>query len=158
MFTRRQSGSSGVGTAIAGLFGGVSRADKFEVSKADAEWQRVLSKEQFYVMRHRGTEAPGSSALADNHAVGTYHCAGCDQPLFASDAKFESGTGWPSFDRALSNSVATSTDYFMLIPRTEVHCRRCGSHLGHVFSDGPAPTGQRYCTNGVSLKFVPADS
>ena len=109
-------------------------------------------------MRHHGTERPFSSPLNAEKRKGTFACAGCGLPLFASDTKFESGTGWPSFFRPLANAVATSSDRSLLMPRTEVHCRRCGGHLGHVFEDGPPPTGLRYCINGVALTFAPAAS
>lgn len=157
MFTRRQFGFSGVGAAVVGLATGAARATPtdFEVAKSDVEWRRLLSKEQFYVLRQHGTERPRSSPLDKTYDLGTYHCAGCAQPLFSSETKFNSGTGWPSFYQPLADSIDTSTDYYLVMPRTEVHCRHCGGHLGHVFNDGPHPTGLRYCVNGVSLKFVP---
>lgn len=129
---------------------------KFEIVKTDDEWRKILTKEQFYVLRKHGTERPFTHALNDNKAAGTYHCAGCELPLYSSETKFDSRTGWPSFWDALENAVGTTTDYFIGYPRTEVHCRRCGGHLGHIFDDGPAPTGKRHCINGVSLKFVEA--
>jgi peptide-methionine (R)-S-oxide reductase len=131
-------------------------AEKFEIEKSDAEWRRILTPAQYNVLRQHGTERAGTSPLNKEKRKGTFACAGCDLPLFSSDTKFESGTGWPSFWQPLANAVGTSTDssYFMM--RTEVHCRRCGGHLGHVFDDGPKPTGQRYCMNGVALKFAPA--
>ncbi|MDO9384883.1 MAG: peptide-methionine (R)-S-oxide reductase MsrB [Hyphomicrobiaceae bacterium] len=156
MFTRRQFGFTGVGAAIVGFVNGSARAsEKFEISKSDADWQRILSKEQFHVLRKQGTEPPRSSPLDKTYDPGTYHCAGCDLALFSSETKFDSGTGWPSFYEPLNNAVETSTDYHLIMARTEVHCRRCGGHLGHVFEDGPKPTGLRYCMNGVSLKFAP---
>ena len=122
---------------------------------SDADWHKRLTPEQFQVLRKHGTERPGSSALNHEKRKGTFACAGCDLPLFASDTKFESGTGWPSFYQPLPNAVATTTDRSMFMTRTEVHCSRCEGHLGHVFDDGPKPTGLRYCMNGVSLKFMP---
>ncbi|MBW4466412.1 MAG: peptide-methionine (R)-S-oxide reductase MsrB [Pegethrix bostrychoides GSE-TBD4-15B] len=132
----------------------VQAASAFEISKTEAEWQKILTPEQFNVLRKQGTERPYSSPLAEQHGTGQYHCAGCDLPLFSSDTKFDSGTGWPSFFQPLPNAVLTSEDTTLLMMRTEVHCRRCGGHLGHVFDDGPQPTGKRYCMNGVALKFV----
>ena len=128
------------------------------VVKTPDEWRKVLSKEQFYILREEGTERPYSSPLNNEKRKGTFVCAGCDLPLFKSETKFESGTGWPSFYRPLPNAVGTSNDRSLLIARTEVHCRRCGGHLGHVFNDGPPPTGLRYCMNGVALRFVPAEA
>ena len=115
----------------------------------------MLTPEQFRVLREHGTERAGTSPLDKHYAAGTYDCAGCDLPLFASETKFDSGTGWPSFYEPLDNAVGTTVDRSFFMTRTEVHCRRCGGHLGHVFDDGPPPTGLRYCMNGVSLKFVP---
>jgi peptide-methionine (R)-S-oxide reductase len=130
---------------------------EFEVTKTDAEWKRTLTPGQYYVLRKHDTEFAGSSPLLYEHRTGTFQCAGCGQPLFSSDAKFESGTGWPSFVRPLENAVATSSDTRMGLTRTEVHCRRCGGHLGHVFEDGPRPTGLRYCMNGTALTFTPGE-
>lgn len=129
--------------------------ETFEVTKTDSEWKKILTKEQYYVLRQHGTEAAGSSSLDKNYAKGVYNCSGCDLPLFSSETKFDSGTGWPSFFKPLENAVGSSTDFKLIYPRTEIHCRRCGGHLGHVFNDGPQPTGKRYCMNGVALKFVP---
>lgn len=133
-------------------------AGAFEITKTDEEWRKLLTREQFYVLRQHGTERPGSSPLDKTYAPGTYHCAACDLPLFASDTKYDSGTGWPSFWKPLENAVGSTTDNSLFMMRTEIHCRRCGGHLGHVFPDGPPPTGHRYCMNGVSLKFVPKPS
>jgi peptide-methionine (R)-S-oxide reductase len=120
------------------------------------QWRKKLTKEQYYILREEGTERAGSSPLNNEKRKGTYVCAGCDLPLFSSDTKFESGTGWPSFYAAIPGSVGTKVDYKIIVPRTEYHCRRCGGHQGHVFPDGPPPTGQRYCNNGDALKFIPA--
>jgi peptide-methionine (R)-S-oxide reductase len=125
------------------------------IEKSDAEWQQLLPHDTFQVMRRHGTERAGTSALNFEKRSGLYRCAGCDLPLFESATKFESGTGWPSFYRALPQAVATTTDRNYGMVRTEVHCARCGGHLGHVFPDGPRPTGERYCMNGVALKFEP---
>jgi peptide-methionine (R)-S-oxide reductase len=126
------------------------------VSHTEAEWRRLLTPAQFRVLREHDTEPPGSSPLNDEHGRGTFHCAGCDLPLFASTTKYDSRTGWPSFTTPLQDAVGTSADRLLLFARTEVHCRRCGGHLGHVFDDGPPPTGKRYCINGVALIFKPA--
>jgi peptide-methionine (R)-S-oxide reductase len=128
----------------------------FPVQRTDAEWRQRLTPEQYQVMRHHGTERPGSCALLHEKRAGTFDCAGCDTPLFESKLKFESGTGWPSFTVPLDGSVEESVDKTHGMVRTEVHCGTCGSHLGHVFPDGPPPTGLRYCINGVALNFRPA--
>ncbi len=128
----------------------------FEVQKAEEEWRKLLTKQQFDVLRKHGTEYPGSSPLNREKRKGIYSCVGCDLPLFSSETKYESGTGWPSFWQPLANAIGTKVDRSLLMTRTEVHCRRCGGHLGHVFEDGPKPTGLRYCMNGVALKFMPA--
>jgi peptide-methionine (R)-S-oxide reductase len=125
----------------------------FEVTRSDAEWRQRLTPDQFHVLRKHGTEPPGSSPLDKEYGKGTYHCAGCDLPLFSSATKFDSRTGWPSFWAPIDKAVGTSQDRTLFMVRTEVHCRRCGGHLGHVFEDGPPPTGLRYCMNGVALLF-----
>jgi peptide-methionine (R)-S-oxide reductase len=147
-----------VGGALAGSLSMKADAGTFAIRKTDAEWRAQLTPEQFRVLREHGTERAGTSPLNNEKRKGVFHCAGCEQALFASDTKFESGTGWPSFFRPLPGAVGTKTDRSFFMTRTEVHCSRCGGHLGHVFDDGPAPTGLRYCMNGVSLKFVPATS
>jgi len=129
----------------------------FQVTKTDDEWQETLSPKQYDVLRCHGTEMRGTSPLNKEKREGTFICAGCGQPLFSSDTKFESGTGWPSFYAPMDGAVGTTTDRSHMMARTEVHCQRCGGHLGHVFDDGPAPTGQRFCMNGVALKFEPKD-
>ena len=133
-----------------------SPAGDFEVTHTDAEWKQLLSADQYDVLRKAGTEAPYSSPLNDEHRRGTFSCAGCALDLFSSDTKFDSGTGWPSFWRPLDGAVLEHPDDSLGMARTEVLCRRCGSHLGHVFDDGPQPTGLRYCMNGVALTFRPA--
>lgn len=123
---------------------------------SDAQWQKRLTAPQFYVLRKAGTERAFSHPLDKEHRAGVFACAGCALPLYSSETKYDSRTGWPSFWAPLKNGIATTTDYEIGIPRTEVHCRRCGGHLGHVFNDGPKPTGKRYCMNGAALKFLPA--
>ncbi len=161
MMSRRfwLAGAGGL-AALAGLRwlrgADVAAAGPFEVEKSDAEWRRSLTPAQSDVLRRQGTEPPFSSPLDHETRKGTFACAGCALPLFSSAAKFDSRTGWPSFYQPLPNAVATSEDRSFLMKRTEVHCRRCGGHLGHVFDDGPPPTGLRYCMNGLALTFTPA--
>jgi peptide-methionine (R)-S-oxide reductase len=135
--------------------GDVEAAGRFEIEKSDSEWRRLLTRPQYEVLRLHRTETPGSSPLNHETRKGIFACAACELPLFASQAKYDSGTGWPSFYEPLPKALGRKPDYSLLLPRTEVHCRRCGGHLGHVFDDGPPPTGLRYCINGVALKFTP---
>lgn len=160
MMTRRTAGKFGLAAFAASL---ISRDDKataagpkitFEITKPPEEWKKILTKEEYYVLREHGTERAGSSSLDKNYAAGMYHCAGCNLPLYSSDTKFDSGTGWPSFWKAVDNAVGTKSDNSLFTTRTEVHCRRCGGHQGHIFPDGPKPTGDRHCINGVALKFI----
>ena len=134
-----------------------SNSNQYEVQKSEQEWKETLTPEQFRVLRKHGTERAGTSSLDKNYDDGTYVCAGCGQPLFTSETKFNSGTGWPSFYKPIEGAIDTTTDRSLFMTRTEVHCSRCGGHLGHVFNDGPKPTGQRYCMNGVSLEFAPEE-
>ncbi|WP_370227958.1 peptide-methionine (R)-S-oxide reductase MsrB [Cognatishimia sp.] len=146
-----------LGTSAFAVFGGLSGttalAANFEITRTDAEWRAMLTPLQYKVMRQEGTERAGSSPLDKNYSDGIYHCRGCDLAIYSSKHKYDSGTGWPSFYKSLANAVRTKPDRKLLRVRTEVHCRRCGSHLGHVFDDGPQPTGKRHCLNGVSLVF-----
>lgn len=132
------------------------RAESFEITMTEAEWRAKLGDAAYAVLREENTERAGSSPLNDEHRRGTFLCAGCDLPVYASETKFDSGTGWPSFYAPIEGSIGTKEDNTLFSTRTEVHCRRCGGHLGHVFNDGPPPTGLRYCMNGLALKFVPA--
>jgi peptide-methionine (R)-S-oxide reductase len=148
-------------TAFPWLRAGSARAAEkktgtFEVEKTDAEWRAQLTPAQYNILRKEGTEPPGSSPLLKEHRKGIFACAGCDLPLYSSETKFESGTGWPSFWKPLDNAVGETRDTTFGIARTEIHCRRCGGHLGHVFDDGPKPTGLRYCMDGLALVFHPA--
>jgi peptide-methionine (R)-S-oxide reductase len=140
------------------LTGSPARAadETFEVTKTDAEWRKQLTPQQYDILRKEGTERPYSSPLNKEKRKGTFACAGCDNALFASDTKFESGTGWPSFWKPLDNAVGERRDSTLGMVRTEIHCRRCGGHLGHVFDDGPKPTGLRYCMDGFAMVFKPA--
>lgn len=156
MLTRRTILFSGAAIGVAAVLRqpSVGVAETFEVTKTDTEWRKILTSDQYDVLRREGTEAPGSSPLNHEKQAGIFHCAGCALPLFSSKTKFDSGTGWPSFWAPLDHAVETTTDRSFGMSRTEVHCRRCGGHLGHVFNDGPKPTGLRYCMNGVALAFV----
>jgi peptide-methionine (R)-S-oxide reductase len=148
------SGAAAVGMMLGGADQLFAKT-RFAVTKTDAQWRKLLSPAAFNVLRREDTERPYTSALNKEKRQGTYACAGCAKPLFSSATKFESGTGWPSFFRPLAGGIGTTTDYKIGFPRTEVHCSRCGGHLGHVFDDGPKPTGKRYCMNGVAMKFTP---
>lgn len=141
---------------VAACGDGAAEAKDFPVRYSEAEWKRRLSPAQFRILRQQGTERPYSSSLLKEERKGFYLCAADGNPLFASDTKFESGTGWPSFYQPLRGGIGTSTDFKLGYPRTEVHCARCGGHLGHVFDDGPKPTGKRYCMNGDAMAFRPA--
>jgi peptide-methionine (R)-S-oxide reductase len=138
------------------LLGRAEAEETFEVTRTEAEWRAMLTPAEYRVMREEGTERAGSSPLDKLYAPGVYHCRGCDLAVYSSDAKYDSGTGWPSFWEALPDAVGTKPDRSLFTVRTEVHCRRCGSHFGHIFDDGPAPTGKRHCLNGVALAFVEA--
>ncbi len=164
MLDRRQIISSiavvGGFLGLRALFGSsaIHAAGPFEVVKTDDEWRKQLTPKQYAILRKHGTEAPGASGLLREHRKGTFVCAGCDLELFASETKFESGTGWPSFYQPLPNAVGETKDTSYGMVRTEIHCRRCGGHLGHVFDDGPKPTGLRYCMNGDALLFRAAQT
>lgn len=151
---------SGCATAalLLGLGGTAAVAETFEVTLSNAEWRKRLDPQAYAVLRERATERAFTSPLNDEHRPGVFVCKGCVLPLFSARTKFDSGTGWPSFWRPLPKAVRTSIDHDLGYARTEVHCRRCGGHLGHVFKDGPPPTGLRYCMNGAALRFVPSKS
>lgn len=147
---------AGLGLVSLAVLGGRragAAGERPPLERTDAQWKAMLSPQAYDVLRHEGTERPFSSPLNDEKRAGTYHCAGCELPLFAHATKFDSGTGWPSFWQPLPKAIATSIDFETGVPRTEVHCARCGGHLGHVFNDGPKPTGKRYCMNGDALLF-----
>lgn len=135
----------------------MTTSEKDRVERSEEEWREQLTEEQYRVLRREGTERAGTSPLNHEKRSGTFHCAGCGAPLFKSEAKYESGTGWPSFYEPLPGALETKRDFKMILPRTEYHCARCGGHQGHRFNDGPAPTGERYCNNGVALTFHPDD-
>ncbi len=164
--TNRRTIVGVIAAAGAALFGlrwmndeeAMAETKTFEVTKTAEQWKRQLTPSQYNVLRNHGTERPGTSPLNQEKRKGVFACAGCDLPLFSSDTKYESGTGWPSFWQPLPNAVGTKSDRSMLMNRTEVHCHRCGGHLGHVFEDGPKPTGLRYCMNGVAMTFKPASA
>jgi peptide-methionine (R)-S-oxide reductase len=161
MMTRRKISLAALGAAAAASVGLASKGsaggnkEVFRVTKTPEEWKKTLTPEQYYVLREHGTERAGTSPLDKTYTPGTYVCAGCDLPVFTSETKFDSGTGWPSFYAPIDKAVGTSTDRSFFMTRTEVHCAQCGGHLGHVFDDGPKPTGKRYCMNGVAMKFTP---
>ena len=147
------------GAALGGCGNAAPRPpERFAFQLSDAEWRKRLSPAAYDVLRHEGTESPYSSPLNNEHRAGVFSCRGCALPAFSSRTKFDSGTGWPSFWAPLAGAVATRNDSSLMMDRTEVHCRRCGGHLGHVFDDGPKPTGKRYCMNGVAMGFTPARS
>jgi peptide-methionine (R)-S-oxide reductase len=154
--TDRRTFLTGVAVAALLAAGRGRAAGTFEVTLSDAEWRARLTPEAFAVLRQEGTEPPYTSPLLNEKRPGTFNCAGCDLPLYDASTKYDSGTGWPSFWQEIEGSIGTSTDYKLIYPRTEVHCRRCGGHLGHIFDDGPPPTGKRHCINGVALSFHPS--
>jgi peptide-methionine (R)-S-oxide reductase len=161
MMTRRlfllSGGVAAMALSAAWLRSGpAGAAQTFEVTHTEAEWRALLTQEQFAVLRQAATERAGTSPLLNEHRKGIFACAGCDLDLYSSDTKYDSGTGWPSFWQPLENAVGTEEDLTFGMVRTSVHCRRCGGHLGHVFDDGPQPTGLRYCMNGIALTFKPA--
>ena len=157
LFERRSliaaAGLGGVAFLIGRASTPADAAQRFEITRSDAQWRKQLGPQRYYILRQAGTEHAGTSPLNREHRRGVFTCAGCALPLFSSATKFDSGTGWPSFFRPLPNAVVTRADHSLLMERTEVLCRRCGGHLGHVFDDGPRPTGLRYCMNGLALQF-----
>ena len=157
--------SAGITVSLAGavaawkaMLPGSARAEDFELTRTEAEWRALLTEEQYAVLREEATEYPGTSPLLGEKRPGTYHCAGCDLALYPSTTKYESGTGWPSFWDSLPGAIGTKMDRSLFMTRTEVHCRRCGGHLGHIFEDGPPPTGKRHCLNGAALTFRPTSA
>jgi len=155
MLTRRRY-LLGTGAALALLpLCGARAAEAFEVTKSEAAWRRLLSRDEYAVLREEATERAGSSPLLHEKRAGLYHCRGCDLAVYSSEHKYDSGTGWPSFWRALPDAIGTKEDNSFFATRTEVHCRRCGGHFGHIFDDGPPPTGERHCLNGLALSFTP---
>jgi len=163
--SRRHFGIFGAAAALAGAVvaprvysAGKTEKKQFEITKTSEEWKKLLTPEQYHVLRDHGTEYAFSSPLDKTYAPGVYNCAGCDLPLYSSETKFDSRTGWPSFWEPIDGAIGTSEDWGFFMKRTEVHCSRCGGHIGHVFDDGPPPTGLRYCMNGVAMKFVPKAS
>jgi len=162
MLTRRKLGLGVAATALAACTKTGHEAQAVETKLSDqdwasisaTEWQQLLTEQEFYVLRQEGTERPFTSPLNDEKRAGTFVCAGCELPLFKADHKFDSGTGWPSFFQAIDGALETKKDFKLVLPRTEYHCARCGGHQGHVFKDGPQPTGLRYCNNGIALDFV----
>ena len=161
MIDRRILLASAAGVLAAFRWLGVPTAkatEKFEIEKSDAEWRAQLTPQQYEILRKEGTERPGSSPLLNEHRKGIFACAGCSLDLFASETKFDSGTGWPSFWKPLPHAVDEASDRSLMMDRTKVSCHRCGGHLGHVFDDGPKPTGLRYCMNGVAMTFKPTNA
>ena len=164
MWSRRDVTLTGIGALLVGGIGwrhanaqSGAKAVTFEITKTPAEWKKLLTPAQYSVLRDHGTERPFTHPYDKLYQAGMYNCAGCDLPLFSSETKYDSGTGWPSFFKPLDNALGTKEDRNLFMLRVEYHCRRCGGHQGHVFEDGPKPTGLRYCNNGVALKFVPKD-
>ena len=156
MTRRAMLALGGAGAVVLSGAGRTFAAESFEVTKSEAEWRKILTPAQYRVLREEHTERAFTSPLDTEKRAGTFHCAGCDLPLYSSKTKYDSGTGWPSFWEPLPNAIGTKPDWGILGKRTEVHCRRCGGHLGHVFNDGPKPTGKRYCMNGLAMVFKPA--